>query len=134
LPPDIPSQERRLAIDAIATLAYRKNDLYQYPLAPAGVPLELVRDIARRRDALGQRLTKRAIAPRLLDRMHVQPGDTLVERGIIQLAARWSRLDIARNETAAHDIILRARGMLSTWAAEEAEGAARRAAEQEAQA
>ena len=60
--------ERRLVIEAIATLAYRKADMVNFILNPAGVPKEIYRTLLYRRDDLtGRRITKRQAAPLILD-------------------------------------------------------------------
>ena len=69
--------ERGLVIEAIATLAYRKSDMVHFVLNPAGVPQEIYRPLSRQRDDLtGRPMTKRNIAPLILDALEKRGGYT----------------------------------------------------------
>ena len=56
--------DKGLVIEAIAVLAYRKLDMANLVLKPAGVPTEIYRRLSYQRDDLtGRILSKRQMAP-----------------------------------------------------------------------
>ena len=60
--------ERRLVIEAIATLANRKRDMENFILNPAGVPKEIYQRISYKRDdRTGRPISKRDAAPLILE-------------------------------------------------------------------
>lgn len=119
-------EERRIAIEAIAKLMHLKNDLYAYILQPAGVPLALFRQMARRSDALGRAITKRAMAPLILDAIQPDASRKQIERRVVEIAAQWDRTDLTDDPLAARKTVLMARGFLSSIADEEAKAEVRR--------
>jgi hypothetical protein len=59
--------EKRLAIEAIATLCHIKRPMVELLLKPAGVPEDIYRQLIYARDESGRKMSKREIAPLILD-------------------------------------------------------------------
>jgi hypothetical protein len=65
---EISVEARRLAIEIIATLVHIKNAMSELILKPAGVPPEVYQPLLYRRDeTTGKTLSKRQIAPLIID-------------------------------------------------------------------
>jgi hypothetical protein len=65
---DLGTDERSVvAIEAIATLCHIKRAMVDLLLKLAGVPEEVFRPLLYRRDEMGRLLSKRQIAPLILD-------------------------------------------------------------------
>jgi hypothetical protein len=61
---DLGVEERRIAIEAIATLVHIKSTLAELLLKPAGVPSDVINPLLYLRDdATGRPMSKRKIAP-----------------------------------------------------------------------
>ena len=91
--------ERSLVIEAISTLAYRKSDMVNFILKPAGVPREIYVPLSNQRDDLtGKRITKRQAAPLILDALEKRDNYADVVRNIVQIAATWEKFELSNNE------------------------------------
>ena len=125
--------ERGLVIEAIATLAYRKLDMVNFVLKPAGVPTEIYRPLSNQRDHLtGQRMTKRQTAPLILDALAERDDYADIVGDIIAIAASWEKFELSDNEYQARAVKAKAQGILEGHQRFEAEETARRdAARQE---
>ena len=65
---EINIEERRVAIEAIATLVNVKGTMAELILKPARVPREIYRPLLyKRNESTGQQLSKREIAPLILE-------------------------------------------------------------------
>lgn len=119
--------ERRLVIEAIATLAYRKADMVNFILNPAGVPKEIYRTLLYRRDDLtGRRITKRQAAPLILDALEERADYVDIVGNIVSIAANWERFELCNDEYAAQAVKAQARDILKRNQQLEAEDATRR--------
>lgn len=108
-------EERRLAIEVIATLVHIKNTMVELILRPAGVPPDIYRPLLYRRDeSTGRPLSKRQIAPLILDAIEGRPDYRNVIRRIIEIAAHWSSFHLADNEFLARATVQKARELLGT--------------------
>ena len=126
--------ERGLVIEAIATLAYRKSDMVHFVLKPAGVPQEIYRSLSRQRDDLtGRPMTKRNIAPLILDALEKRGGYADIVLNIVKIAAGWERFELSGGEYKARAVKAKAQGILERHQLFEAEEAARRDAAREEQ-
>ncbi len=68
---DLGTDERRVAIEVISTLVHIKRTLIELILKPAGVPPMLTERLFDRRDPMTNKpLTKRQVAPLLLDELN----------------------------------------------------------------
>ena len=124
---DFGIEERRTAIEAIATLAHMKNALADLILRPAGVPPEVFRPLLYQRDPnTGRALSKRQLAPIVLDAIDGRPGCTGVVRAIIEIAAAWKSFHLAADEFAARATVQKAREILGQVQTMDAREAAQR--------
>ena len=112
---DLGTEERRLAIEIIATLAHIKRVMADFILRPAGVPSDVYQPILYRRDeATGRILSKRQFAPLILDAIEKRPDCEGTVRRIIEIAANWSSFHLADDEFVARATVQKAREVLGT--------------------
>jgi hypothetical protein len=110
---DLGVEERRLAIEVIATLAHIKRVMADFILKPAGVPSEVYQSILYRRDdTTGRVLSKRQLAPLVLDAIEKRSDCQGAIRRIIEIAANWSSFHLADDEFAARATVQKAREVL----------------------
>jgi hypothetical protein len=108
---------RRLALEAIATLAYVKKIAADQILRPAGVPDGLIRQFVKGRDpTTGDALTKRQGGAMILDELAKSGADRDVIRKIIESAANWTGFHLANNEYEARAVVQKARELSGTLA------------------
>lgn len=106
-------ERRKLAVEAIATLANIKNVMAELLLKPAGVPKEVYGPLLHKRDeTTGRILSKREIAPLILDALEVRGECDQAVRSIIEIAASWNRYELAQDEYAARATVQKARELL----------------------
>ena len=126
--------ERGLVIEAIATLAYRKSDMVNFVLKPAGVPQEIYQPLVRQRDDLtGRPMSKRNIAPLILDALEERGGYADMVLNVVKITASWERFELSAREYEARAVKAKAQGILEKHQLFEAEDAARRDAAREEQ-
>jgi hypothetical protein len=112
---DLGIEGRRVSIEAIATLVHIKMTMAELVLKPAGVPPEIYRPLLDRRDEVsGRPMSKRQIAPLILDAMESRPDCTGVIRRIVEITSRWSGFYLADDEFAARATVQKARELLGT--------------------
>ena len=118
--------ERGLVIEAIATLAYRKSDMVNFVLKPAGVPMEIYRPLSNQRDDFtGRRITKRQTAPLVLDALEKRDDYADIVGEIIAVAAGWEKFELSDNEYQARAVKAKAQEILKRHQQFEAEEATR---------
>ncbi len=126
------TDEKRLAIEAIATLCHIKRTMVELILRPAGVPEDVYGGLLYRRDETGKLLSKRAIAPLILAACENRASARNVPRRIVEIAASWSSFHLADDEYAARATVQKAREVLDIVQTMEArEALARETARQE---
>ncbi len=124
---DLGVEERRLAIEIIATLAHIKRVMADFILKPAGVPSDVYQPILYRRDESTSRvLSKRQLAPLILDALEKRADCQGAIRRIIEIASNWSSFHLADDEFAARATVQKAREMLGTLGMMEAREAKQR--------
>jgi hypothetical protein len=112
---DLGTDTRRLAIEIIATLVHLKRAMADLILRPAGVPEDLMNAHLYRRDpSTGRLLSKREMAPGLLDAVEKRHGHDAVTRQLVEIAANWSSFHLADKEFAARAVVQKAREVLGT--------------------
>jgi len=95
-------EERRVAIEAIATLVNIRRAMAELILRPAGIPPEIYVPLLRQRDeSAGRPLAKREMAPLILDAVERRPDGEDIIRNIIEIAADWDSYHLAHDEFAA---------------------------------
>lgn len=121
--------ERGLVIEAIATLAYRKSDMVNFILNPAGVPKEIHQPLAYKRDdRTGRPITKRHAAPLILQALEERSDYSEIVGNIVSIAASWERFELSNDRYAAQAVKAQARDILKRNQELEAEEAASREA------
>jgi hypothetical protein len=132
----IDADARRLALEAIATLAYVKRHAADLLLRPGGISDALIRRFLSERDAATQNpLTKRQGGALILDELAQQGRDRAVVRKLVGITARWDRFHLAQDEYKARSVVQKARemmGLLAEADAREQEMQARAAEERAA--
>jgi hypothetical protein len=112
---DLGTDERRLAIEVIATLAHIKRVMVDLILKPAGIPSDVYQPLLYRRDEVtGRVLSKRQLAPLILDATEKRPECQGAIRRIVEIAANWSSFHLADDEFIARATVQKAREVLGT--------------------
>ena len=120
-------ETKRLAIEIIATLVHVKNTMAKMILEPAGIPPEVYSGLLYRQDeATGRTLSKRQIAPLILDALESRPDCAGAVRRLISIAAQWSSFHLANDEYEARATVHKARELLGALEIMEAREAKQR--------
>jgi hypothetical protein len=109
---DLGTDERKLVLEAIATLCYIKRSMVELVLKPAGVPEEVYGPLLHQRDEQGRLLSKRQIAPLIVDACEKHPVRKVAIRRILEITATWSSFHLANDEYAARATVQKARELL----------------------
>ena len=119
--------ERGLVIEAIATLAYRKSDMVNFILNPAGVPKKIYGPLSNKlNDLTGRRMTKRQAAPLILDALEERDDYSDIVENIVKIAASWNKFELSDNEYEARAVKAKAQAILEKHQLFEVEEAARK--------
>lgn len=119
--------ERRLVVEAIATLAYRKSDMVNFILNPAGVPKKIYGPLANKvNDLTGKRMTKRQAAPLILDALEARDDYSEIVESIVKIAASWNKFELSDKEYEARAVQAKAKEILEKHQLSEVEEAARK--------
>lgn len=106
---------RRLAIEIIATLVNIKSTMSELILKPAGIPPELYKPLFKRCDDItGKLLSKRKIAPLILDGIENRDDCDKIMHRMIEIAANWSNFHLAHDEFQARATVQKARELMGT--------------------
>jgi hypothetical protein len=112
---DLGVEGRRLVIEIIATLIHIKSTMAELVLKPSGIPMEIYQPLLYRRDeTTGRVLSKRQIAPLIIDAINGLPQCNQILRSLIEIAARWSSFHLAEDEFTARATVQKAREILGT--------------------
>jgi hypothetical protein len=120
---DLGVEERKLALEAISTLCHIKRIMAELLLKPAGVPQAVYAPLLHQRDESGRYLSKRQIAPLIIDACEKDHSRKIAIRRIVEIAARWTSFHLAEDEYAARATVQKARevlGIIETMEAREA--------------
>lgn len=109
---DLGVDGRRVAIEAIATLVHIKYSMTELLLKPAGVPSKVYTPLLYRRDDAGRPLSKRQLAPLILDAIESQPNAAAIMRSLLEIIAHWTSFYLADDEYAARATVQKARELL----------------------
>ena len=108
-------EAHRLAIEIISTLVHIKDTMAELILKPAGTPPEVYTLLLSKRDeATGKPLSKRKIAPLILNKIENHPDYGNCIRRMIEIAAHWSSFHLADDEFRARATVQKAREFLGT--------------------
>ncbi len=112
---DFGVESRRLAIEVIATLVHIKSTMAELLLKPAGIPVDIYKPLLYKRDETTEyTLSKRQVAPLILDALEQRSYSQKCIRNIIEIAANWSSFHLADNEYQARATVQKARELLGT--------------------
>jgi hypothetical protein len=126
-------EERRVAMEAIATLVNIRKAMAELVLKPAGVPPEIYVPLLRQRDeSTGRPLSKRKMAPLILDAVDRRSDAEDIIHAIIEIAADWNSYHLAQDEFAARATVQKAREVLGKIESEKAREAKLREIEERA--
>lgn len=110
---DLRIEERRVASEAIATLINIKSTMAVMILKPAGVPESLYKPIFQQRDPnTNQPISKRQMAPLILDALEKRPDGKSIVRNIIRITANWNNFYLAKDEFLARATVEKAKEIL----------------------
>ena len=121
---DLGTDERRLAIEAIATLCHIKHTMADLLLRPSGIPDCVFGPLLYRRDETGRILSKRQIAPLIIAACEADPQQRRCIRRLLEITAGWNSFHLADDEYAARATVQKARellGIIETMEAREAQ-------------
>lgn len=105
----------RLVIEIISTLVHIKSTMAELILKPAGIPQEVYKLLLYKRDeATGKILSKRQIAPLIIEKVENRSDCGNSIRRIIEIAAQWSSFHLADDEFQARATVQKAREVLGT--------------------
>jgi hypothetical protein len=112
---DFGTEGRRLSIEIITTLVHIKSTMTELILKPAGISPDVYRPLLyKREETTGRIMSKRQIAPLILDAVMQTDGCDASIRRIIEIAAQWSSFHLANDEYAARATVQKARELLGT--------------------
>jgi hypothetical protein len=121
---DLGTDERRVAIEAIATLCHIKRAMIDFLLVPSGIPEDVFRPLLYRRDETGRFLSKRQMAPLIVEACEINSDRRQSIRRLVEITAAWSSFHLADNEYAARATVQKAKelvGAIDTMKAREAQ-------------
>jgi hypothetical protein len=96
---DLGPEERRLVVEAIATLAHLKQNMIDMLLRPASVPPSCYAPFLNRRDErTGHLLSKRQVAPLIIAEIEKLDEGRVILRRIIRRAAEWDSFHLAGDD------------------------------------
>jgi hypothetical protein len=130
---DLGTDERRVAIEAIATLCHIKRVMVELLLRPSEIPDTAYQELLYRKDETGRLLSKRQIAPLIVEACEANPETRISIRRLVQITAGWSSFHLADNEYAARATVQKARELLGVIETMEAREAAIRDAAKQAE-
>ena len=102
-------EELRVVIEAISTLVNIKATLIKLILEPAGVPVEVYKPLFNLKDPItGGPMSKRKIAPLLIEGLQNNPNKITIIRSILRITAYWTDFSLAHNEYEARATVQKA--------------------------
>ena len=112
---DLTNDERRIAIEVIATLVRIKSSMAEMILKPAGVSSCVYKPLLYKRDEeTGCTLSKRQIAPIMVYTLSQNENGVRSIRAINEIAANWTSFELAEDEAAARLLVEKARDLIKT--------------------
>jgi hypothetical protein len=120
-------EQRRLIIEAIATLVHIKSAMVETLFKPAGVPSGAYQHLLYKRDeTTGKVLSKRQMAPLLLAEIEKCPDAAIIVRKLLEQVSEWTSFHLADDEYPARAVVQKARELLGVIEIMEAREAAQR--------
>lgn len=120
-------EEKRVAIEVISTLVNIKQTMAELILKPAGIPSDIYQPLLYKRDeSTGHPLSKRQIAPLIINAVEKRHDSDKIIHAVIEIAADWDGFHLAHDEYAARATVQKAREVLKKIEIDEAEETKRR--------
>lgn len=106
-------EEKRVVVEIIATLVNIKSTMVEIILRPAGVTPDIYQPLlSKREESTGRLLSKRQIAPFIIEAIDECSDGSDMVRKIIEIAAGWNSFHLAHDEFAARATVQKAREVL----------------------
>ncbi len=106
-------EEQRVIIEAISTLVNIKATMIKLLLVPAGVPADIYKPLFTLTDPItDQPLSKRKVAPLIIEGLQNNPNKNQIMRSILKIAANWTNFSLAHNEFEARATVQKAQEVL----------------------
>ncbi|MCS7465005.1 restriction endonuclease [Paenibacillus doosanensis] len=104
---------KRLVIDIIAYLVYKKTQMYELILRPAGISDKFFANLLKQRNVEGKPLTKRDMGTIIVQELEKKPEYKSNFNSIIKVAANWNQFHLTDNEMLARATVQKAREVLN---------------------
>ncbi|MBB6670062.1 hypothetical protein [Cohnella nanjingensis] len=104
---------KKLAIEIIASLVYKKTQMYELILRPAGVSDKFFSSLMKKRNVEGKPLTKRDIGAIIVQELDMNPQYKMNIIEMIKIAANWNQFHLTENEMLARATVQKAREVLN---------------------
>ncbi|OLS17086.1 MAG: hypothetical protein HeimC3_49800 [Candidatus Heimdallarchaeota archaeon LC_3] len=111
---EINTDIRKLVIEIIASLANLKRNMVSFVLEPSKVPPSCFREIFHIKDSeTGRNLSKREMAPLILDKIEKLSNKEEIILNIITIASKWEKFHLHPEEYRAKATVETAKAMLN---------------------
>ncbi|AIQ75877.1 MULTISPECIES: hypothetical protein [Paenibacillus] len=104
---------KRLIIDIIACLVYKKTQMYELILRPAGISEKFFAGLMKKRSVDGKPLTKRDMGSIIVQELEKKLEYKNNINSIIKIAANWNQFHLTDNEMLARATVQKAREVLN---------------------
>lgn len=104
---------KKLIIEIISSLVYKKTQMYEHILRPAGISEKLFASLLRKRNVDEKPLTKRDMGTIIVQELAKKPEYKKNMNAIIRIAANWNQFHLADNEMLARATVQKAREILN---------------------
>lgn len=104
---------KKLTIEIIASLVYKKTQMYELILKPAGISEKFFASLLKKRNVEGKPLTKRDMGTIIVQELDKKNEYKNNMNSIIKIAANWSQFHLADNEMFARATVQKAREVLN---------------------
>ncbi|MBY0118356.1 restriction endonuclease [Paenibacillus xylanexedens] len=110
---DINSETKRLVIDIITCLVYKKTQMYELILRPAGISEKFFASLMKKRNVDGKLLTKRDMGNIIVQELEKKPEYKSNISTVIKIASKWNQFHLTDNEMLARATVQKAREVLN---------------------
>lgn len=107
------SEVKKLTIEIIASLVYKKTQMYELILRPAGISDKFFGSLMKKRNVDGKPLTKRDMGVIIVNELEKKPEFRKNINSIIKIAANWNQFHLTDNEMLARATVQKAREVMN---------------------
>ncbi|RAW15524.1 hypothetical protein DC345_12585 [Paenibacillus taichungensis] len=104
---------KKLTIEIIASLVYKKTQMYELILRPAGISDKFFGSLMKKRNVDGKLLTKRDMGVIIVNELEKKPEFRKNINSIIKIAANWNQFHLTDNEMLARATVQKAREVMN---------------------